>query len=184
VTEYTEADVNKDQAPADQLETFLTEQRDAGRLAREKIQVRGSKAMRVILSMYLVASLLVFFTVLGAAALLYQEYQKPGVRVVDYRPCQFVDEAQHFTLTGKREFSYQQKNILGYEFRKAEAVNEVTQLDVNGEAMTVVGLTADAWWGVHIGTGEKGVQILKPAHTYIVTAGKKAVVVNYHQFCR
>jgi hypothetical protein len=169
---------------ADPLPTAAKLAEDAGARAREKIKSRGSRVRRTVLTTYLVLNFLLLAVIAAGAYYLYLEYNKPGKRVVTYKNCEFTDENQHFTLTGRREYSYLQKSLFGLDIRHADNVTETTQLDVQGTAMTVVGLTADKWWGVYIGTGEKGIQILKDAHTYIVTSDKKAVVINYEQFCQ
>jgi hypothetical protein len=168
----------------DSLLLMPEDHNDAGARAREKIQARGGRVKRALLMSYLFINFIVIAVISAGAYYLYLEYNKPGKRIVTYKNCEFVDEKQHFTLTGRREYSYMQKSLFGLDIRHADNVMETTQVDVKGTAMTIVGLTADQWWGVYIGTGEQGIKLLKDAHTYIVTSDKKAVVINYEQFCQ
>lgn len=157
---------------------------DAGSLARAKVQARGAKVKQVVVRTYVILTLLLLAAIGAGIYYLYLEYSKPGKRVVDYRPCEYVDEKQNIRITGRREYSYMQKTLFGHDFRQSDNVMEKTQIDVVGNAMMIVGLGGEKWWGVHVGTGERGIQMLNDAHTYIITMDKKAAVIDYTQFCQ
>ena len=157
---------------------------DAGSLARAKVQARGAKVKQVVVRTYVILTLLLLAAIGAGIYYLYLEYSKPGKRVVDYRPCEYVDEKQNIRITGRREYSYMQKSMFGHDFRQRDNVIETTQIDINGNALTIVGLDNGKWWAIPVGMGEKGIQLLKPAHTYVVTMDKKAAVINYTQFCQ
>lgn len=157
---------------------------DAGSLARAKVQARGAKVKQVVVRTYVILTLLLLAAIGAGIYYLYLEYSKPGKRVVDYRPCEYVDEKQNIRITGRREYSYMQKSMFGHDFRQSDNVIETTQIDINGNALTIVGLDNGKWWAIPVGMGEKGIQLLKPAHTYIITMDKKAAVIDYTQFCQ
>jgi len=157
---------------------------DAGALAREKIQIRDGKVKQVLVKTYLSFMTLVILVIAAVVWFAYAEYQKPGKRIVDYRPCIAVNESQNMEVTGRREFSYLQKSLFGFEYREAGDVTEATQIDVSGSSMTIVGLHDGGWWSTYVGEGEQGVQILKDASLYVITSGKKSMVIDYEEFCR
>lgn len=157
---------------------------DAGTKAREKVQARGIKVKRVIVRTYVTLTLLLLAVIAAAVYYVYLEYHKPGLRIITYKNCEFVDESQKFRITGRREYSYMQKSMFGHDFRQSDNVIETTQIDINGNALTIVGLDNEKWWAIPVGMGEKGIQLLKPAHTYVVTMDKKAAVIDYEQFCQ
>lgn len=45
-------------------------------------------------------------------------------------------------------------------------------------------VSKDRWWGVSVQEGERGIQQLKPAHTYVFSSGQNVAVVDYNSFCR
>lgn len=157
--------------------------RDAGVEARERLETKrkSRKVLRTVLSV------LAFFLITAVSATgyrVYLEYKKPGVRVTDYRTCKYVSEEQNFELTGKREYSYMQKEFFGIQYRESKKVTESTEVDVRGSAMNIVGLNQGTWKSVYVGEGERGIQILMPAELYVITMGKKTAVFNYADFCK
>jgi len=172
----------------DLVNNFLSGQKnkssDAGRQAREKIQARSKSIGATLLRTYLLISGLFFAVVGGAAWYLYTQVKMPGVMVTDTRPCEFVDEGRGIHLTGRRHYSYMERELFGIQYKDSSKVREETELDVNGTSMNVVGLNSDSWWGVFIGQGEKGIQLLKPASVFVFTIGPKNVVVNDRDFCK
>ncbi|MNZ25628.1 hypothetical protein D3C78_427980 [compost metagenome] len=72
-------------------------------------------------------------------------------------------------------------------YRLEKDIIERTQIDIRGEAITVVGLTGNkdkSFWAKYADTGERGIMILDDAHQYVFTTKKKAVVLDYESFCR
>lgn len=157
---------------------------DAGTLAREKVQVRHSQVKSTLLKTYLFFCTLVVIALIGLGWYLYAAFTAPGTLVTDTRPCEFIDEARSINLTGRRHYSYMEKELFGIQYRDSSKVRTETELDVKGTAMNVVGLSNGGWWGLHIGTGEKGIQLLKPASVLVFTIGTKNVVVNDSVFCK
>lgn len=157
--------------------------RDAGVEARDRLKnKRKSRQALWMMLGFLFLSVIILLAVAGYRV--YLEYKKPGVRVTDYRTCKYVSEEQNFELTGKREYSYMQKEFFGIQYRESKKVTESTEVDVRGTAMSIVGLSQGAWKSVYVGEGERGIQILMPAELYVITMGKKTAVFNYADFCK
>lgn len=157
--------------------------RDAGAEARERLESKR-KSRKVLWTVLTVLTLFLIAAVSLAGYRVYLEYKKPGVRVTDYRTCKYVSEEQNFELTGKRKYSYMQKEFFGIQYRESKKVTESTEVDVRGTAMNIVGLSEGAWESVYVGEGERGIQILMPAELYVITIGKKTAVFNYADFCK
>jgi hypothetical protein len=158
---------------------------DAGDVAREKILTRGQKVKRAMVRTYILFITLAVLIVGGAAGYVYYEFTKPGKRMVDYRACQYVDEKQGIEITGKREYSYLERSLLGVHFRLDKDIEEKTQIDIKGDSITVAGIVKDGtWWSKFADMGERGIMILNHADQYVFATKKKAVVVGYEQFCR
>ena len=157
--------------------------RDAGAEARERLESKR-KSRKVLWTVLTVLTLILITAVSLAGYRVYLEYKKPGVRVTDYRTCTYVSEEQNFELTGKRKYSYMQKEFFGIQYRESKKVTESTEVDVRGTAMNIVGLSEGAWESVYVGEGERGIQILMPAELYVITIGKKTAVFNYADFCK
>lgn len=157
---------------------------DAGILARERLEIKRFKRARTltrILTCFLI-TLVGGFSAAGYTA--YVELNKPGVRYTDYRECKYEDPDQKLELTGKREYSYLQKEFFGLQYRQGNQVTEQTVMNVRGNSMSIVGLSKEAWKSIYVGEGEQGIQILMPAELYVVTLGKKTAVFNYADFCK
>lgn len=157
--------------------------RDAGAEARKRLESKR-KSRKVLWTVLTVLTLFLIAAVSAAGYRVYLEYKKPGVRVTDYRTCKYVSEEQNLELTGKREYSYMQKEFFGIQYRESKKVTESTVVDVRGTAMNIVGLSEGKWKSVYVGEGERGIQILMPAELYIITMGKKTAVFNYADFCK
>lgn len=157
---------------------------DPGAVARDRLKSRASKLKTAVVRTYIVLTTLVLLALGGAGWYVYDAFTNSASRYVDYRPCSYVDEANGITITGRREFSYMQHSVLGMQFRMEGKVDEKTQIDVQGESMTVVGMTGSKWWATYIDVGERGIQILKPADVYVITTKKKAAIIDYSAFCR
>ncbi|MCY1294969.1 hypothetical protein D9M70_442890 [compost metagenome] len=158
--------------------------RDPGIDARERVKARAAKVKTVMMRTYLLVTLMLFTAVGGAGYYGHQQYLASGVRYTDYRPCSYVDEKHGIEITGRRSYSYKQHSILGFQFRDMRKVDEQTQIDVRGNSITIVGLTTEGWWASYVDEGERGIEILKPASSYVFTTLKKAAVVDYNSFCR
>lgn len=157
--------------------------RDAGAEARERLESKR-KSRKVLWTVLTVLTLFLIAAVSLAGYRVYLEYKKPGVRVTDYRTCKYVSEEHNFELTGKRKYSYMQKEFFGIQYRESKKVTESTEVDVRGTAMNIVGLSEGAWESVYVGEGERGIQILMAAELYIITIDKKTAVFNYADFCK
>lgn len=162
----------------------LTPQRDPGQEARVRLQNRAKKIKVTMARIYMGFTLMVFIALAAVVYYGYDQYKTSAVRYVDYRPCQYVNEKHGVEITGRREFSYMQHSILGIQIRDSKAIDEKTQIDVRGDAMTIVGMNGKEWWSVFVDMGERGIQMLNPAETYIVTTKGKAAVIDYAAFCR
>ncbi|MNO12964.1 hypothetical protein D3C76_25840 [compost metagenome] len=172
--------------PSDLLK--LSGPRDPGVVAREKLETRSQKIKKAAVRTYLILLTLLLATIGGLVYYVYhQTFEVPGKRMVDYRPCSYTDEKLGLEITGKREYSYLERSLFGVHYRLEKDIDERTEIDIKGDAITVVGLnpTADKkWWAKFADMGERGIMILDPADQYVFTLKKKAVVVNYDQFCR
>jgi hypothetical protein len=178
-------DKNNDEVNAADLSRLASGiRRDPGSIARDRMNARAAQLKKVMVRTYLLITLVLFGAVGGLGYYGYNEYTTSGVRYVDYRPCKYEDEKTGITITGRRSYSYMQHSILGFQFRDTSKVDEQTQIDVNGSAITVVGLSKDSWYSLYVDTGEQGIQILKPAMSYVFTTQKKAAYVGYDSFCR
>ena len=156
---------------------------DAGAMAREKLNAkRRSRKSLWITFIALILGVLIAIGIAGYRV--YQEYLKPGVRVTDYRECKYEDPEQKLELTGKREYSYVQKEFFGIQYRDSKKVMEKTVVNVRGSSMSITGLQEGSWKAVYVGEGEQGIQILMPAELYVISVGKKVAVFNYNDFCR
>jgi hypothetical protein len=102
--------------------------------------------------------------------------------VTDTRSCSLEIDGKE--LTGTREYSYPFTEILGFRLIDTKHIEETTKVDIRGESLRVVGLNNTEWWTVKVGVGEKGIQQLKPAHTYTFVLGDKVGVVPYRAFCK
>ncbi len=169
-------------ADAGSIPKFSNE--DAGQKARKKVQARAGSVRTALLRTYLLITGIFFLLVAGAAWYLYTHIKTPGVMVTDTRPCEYVDEERGIRLTGRRHYSYMERELFGIQYKDSSKVMEETELDVKGSSMNVVGLSTDSWWGLHIGQGEQGIQLLKPATVLVFTLGQKNVVVNDRDFCK
>jgi len=174
MTEFTDYDaLTMDKKP----------QVDAGLVAREKLEAK--RKSRKGLWLTLTAFILGVLIALGLAGhRVYQEYLKPGVRVTDYRECLYEDAERKIELTGKREYSYVQKEFFGIQYRDSKQVLEKTVINVRGNAMSITGLSEGSWQSVYVGEGEQGIQILMPADLYVISLGKKVAVFDYQSFCK
>ncbi len=157
---------------------------DAGDQARDKVTARASKVKRTLAQIYFSFTSLVILLVAGLVWYFYQTMTGISPVVTDTRPCYFQDEAKGIELTGRRHYTYPQKSLFGIDFRDTRHVTHTTELDVRGTSMNVVGLKTDGWWGVYIGEGEKGIQMLENASVLVFTLGKKNVVINDKDFCK
>lgn len=157
---------------------------DPGIAARDRMKSRAAKVKTVMMRTYLLITLLLFAAVGGVGYYGHQQYMASGTRYTDYRPCSYVDEKHGVEITGRRSYSYMQHSIFGFQFRDMRKVNEQTQIDIKGNSITIVGLTPEGWWASYVDEGERGIEILKPANSYVFTTLEKAAVVDYSSFCR
>lgn len=161
---------------------------DPGIRARTRLETRGQKIKRAAVRTYLILLTLLVAVVGGLGYYIYhQTFEVPGKRLTDYRPCSYVDEKLGLEITGRREFSYLERSLFGVHYRLEKDISERTQIDIRGEAITAVGLTGDKakpFWAKFADMGERGIMILDPANQYVFTTKKKAVVIDYDQFCR
>lgn len=100
--------------------------RDAGAEARERLESKR-KSRKVLWTVLTVLTLILITAVSLAGYRVYLEYKKPGVRVTDYRICKYVSEEHNFELTGKRKYSYMQKEFFGIQYRESKKVTESTE---------------------------------------------------------
>lgn len=157
---------------------------DAGTKAREKVKNRKSVAQRAVV-IWNFLLLTVVLCVIGLGSVLYYKVSKtPKVYQVDSRPCEYTDEKTGITLTGTRYYSYYQQDLFGFQWRDGKAVDETTELDLTGSAMTIMGVGNGQWWYKYIDDGETGLERMKSAELYQFVIGKRAVAVPYRKFCR
>lgn len=150
----------------------------------EKLAARREQIRRKVARTYMFFITLIILLIAAAVGYVYYEMTKPGKRFTDYRSCSYVDEKNGIELTGQRRYSYLERSLFGVQFRQSKDTLEQTELNVRGTAMSVVGLRDGGWYSSFVGTGEKGVEILKPSELYIVTMGSKVAVFEYEQFCQ
>lgn len=157
---------------------------DAGIMARERLEIKRFKRTKVLMRVmtFLLITLVVFLAAVGYGV--YTELNKPGVRYNDYRECKYEDLENKLELTGKRKYSYLQKEFLGFQYRQGKDTTEQTVINVRGSSMSIVGLSDGGWKSIYVGEGEQGVQILMDADLYVVTVGRKSAVFNYADFCK
>lgn len=158
--------------------------RDPGIAARDRMKARAHTVKKVMIRTYMLVTLAVFAAIGGSGYWGYKQYMASGIRYTDYRPCSYIDEKHGVEITGRRTYSYMQHSVLGFQFRDMRKVNEQTQIDIKGNSITIVGLTPEGWWASYVDEGERGIEILKPASSYVFTTLKKAAVVDYNSFCR
>jgi hypothetical protein len=168
----------------DYREILQRTRRDPGAIARERVVSRGNRVKVALVRTYLLITLVIFLGIGGLAKYGHMQYVESGMRYSDYRPCKYENEKHGVVITGRRSYSYMQHSVFGFQFRDMSKVDEQTQIDVTGDSITVVGMSPENWWSLYVGPGERGIQILKPAQTYVFTSDKKAAVVNYNDFCR
>jgi hypothetical protein len=103
-------------------------------------------------------------------------------RFSDDRLCS--SEIGGYKVTGKRTYSYPYMEIYGFRFIDTKKIDERTVVDIRGDAVLILGQSADMWWSVAVGAGEQGIQILKEANQYTFVSGKKALIVSSKEFCK
>lgn len=160
---------------------------DAGEKAANLLRTRMKKAARTALvRTWMIFSLVLLIAVASAVGAGYYFYQHRTVTNVTFeRACKWPINDK-LEVTGRRTYNFQQNELFGIRWNDAKSVVEQTRVDVAGKQMLVVGLTADnKWWGYPITMGERGIQILKPAETYVfVVEGNQVGAVKYDEFCK
>lgn len=150
----------------------------------DKMRKRRASIKRKLLLTYVTTISLVLVVLTGVVGWVYYQYQQPTQRYTDYRLCKYIDEKHGIELTGKREFSYQERSLFGFDFKDRSSVLEKTYIDLRGDSMSIVGFDDKGWSSTFIGKGEMGIQLLKVAHTYIITMERKVAVIDYNSFCK
>lgn len=184
---------------------------DAGTLAREKVERRSlaAKAGGVIRWTVMWCLFLAFVAI--ALIAWYGKYTMVTGRLTDERMCS-AKLSEEDAVTGRRTFNYSYREVFGLRIIDTKTITERTEVDIRGQAMTIVGLvgeepiedvamsnntiegkvqergakhpTGALWWAVDIQMGEKGIQYLKHADTYTFVVDNKVAVVEYASFCR
>lgn len=171
----------------DVIQSLYKPKQDAGEKAANLLRTRMKKVARTaLIRTWMVFSLILTIAVAALAGAGYYFWQHRVVTPVTYeRACrwQINDKLE---VTGRRTYTFQQNELFGIRWNDAKGVLEKTSVDVIGKQMLVVGLTADdKWWGYPISTGERGIQNLKPADSYVfVIEGDKVGAVKYNEFCK
>lgn len=162
---------------------LLFPSKEAGAVARERIQARGA-AYQAARALKLVMGGFILFFLLGLAGIaVYGWETRVTATNIDLRRC--IAKVGEMNVTGTRTFDYPYTEIFGFRFIDTGHIIESTRMNLNGNAITVVGQLGDSWWAIPIGAGEQGNQLLKPADNYtFVIEGKHAGVVEYNSFCR
>lgn len=181
---------------ADHLERLLTESVedsldsvDKGAKAREALmayqeQLRQRKRKRIrFWTGWLVFLLLITGIIYGTWKTL-PEYVVTG-RYTVTSECKASFDNGKGEITGKREYSYAYKSLLGYHLVDEGSALERTVINVNGDRLTVLGWDQKTGktWRQNIGAGERGIAILKHADLYWFLSDKGMATVPYTAFC-
>lgn len=157
---------------------------DAGILAREKAKGRSFKA-KVRRAWNWTKAIILLLLLLAGAFLYWQYTVRKHTYVVEPRICFFETADKSIRLTGTRYYSYTQNEMLGYRWAHTDDVSVKTEIDVKGDSMVITGLGGpDGPTSKYVPQGERGVQVLTPATTYVVTLDKRSVVLESNKFCR
>lgn len=88
-------------------------------------------------------------------------------------------------ITGKRTYSYAYRSLFGYHLVDESTVLERTEINVVGDKMIIFGLKGKDYWRQNIGSGERGIAILKPADMYFFFNDKNtAPPITHNAFCK
>jgi len=170
-----------------EVERDLIQTRDAGERAANLMRSRMKQAARrALVRTWTIFSLLLFLGTVTAAGLGYYFWQHRTITHVTYeRNCRWPINDK-LEITGRRTYDFQQNELFGIRWNDAKGVTEQTRVDVVGKQMLVIGLTADdKWWAYPISMGERGIQPLKSASSYVfVVDGDKVGAAKYEEFCK
>ena len=157
---------------------------DPGALAREKVKGRSFKA-KVRRAWNWTKAIILLLLLLAGTFLYWQYTVRKHTYVVEPRICFFETADKSIRLTGTRYYSYTQNEMLGYRWAHTDDVSVKTEIDVKGDSMVITGLGGpDGPTSKYVPQGERGVQVLAPATTYVVTLDKRSVVLESNKFCR
>lgn len=162
----------------------MDDSHDAGTRARMKMNARiaAQKAAAFTKKVILLTVLAAIATAL--AVIYYGHETRITGTYVDHRECSLELQGD-YTITGKRTYTYPYVEVFGFRVVQTGQIDEVTQIDLKGTSIVTIGQTNDEWWAINNGTGERGIQILKPANSYsFVVNGDRVGVVTYKSFCR
>jgi len=156
---------------------------DAGQAAKEKLTVKQAAIKTAYMVRFTILSFIGFFLLGLAGYGAWAWEHRVQSAFTDYRTCSV--KVGNKEVTGTRSFTYPFTEVLGYRFIDTKHIHQETKIDIRGDAITIVGTQGDKWWAIPVGTGERGVQLLKPADAYtFVIDGKDAGVIEYNSFCR
>lgn len=143
---------------------------------------RLMKAVRDVIIMILVGAVVL---VSGA---LYMEYKSGTLiktrYVVDYRPCSV--SSGDYTISGKRYYSYPEKEILGYRIIDKSKVEEKTEFDFLNVYSTVIMLDGTESKHITIDGGTRSTVLLPnvPEYAFIFGDDRQVVVAEYNKICK
>lgn len=175
-------------APPDEIDKALEQAapdvwEDKGAIAKDRLAIT-LKATKKRMWKYRIALWLSWLALLGALGTFGFQYAMENVkygRYTDERSCK-VSKGD-FVVTGKRTYSYPYKTLFGFRVTNENDMIVKTVVNVNGSKFSVLGLTDTKYWEVNIGTGEKGIAMLKDANTYIFSSDKVKIVATEGGFC-
>lgn len=158
---------------------------DTGVQARERLTVK-QKALRVasMIRLFIVGFIVIFLLAAGGYGY-YQWDKRLVATTTDTRSCSVKIGDGDNTITGTRSYTYKFTEFMGYQFRDTRKVDEKTQIAINGTPITIIAMSGKNYTPIHVGMGEKGVQIIPKADMYAFTLdGKQTTMVEYRAFCR
>ena len=125
----------------------------------------------------------VITVLLLAAGVFYYYYDsQPTYSAADARTC--VLTAGSHILTGERMYFYNYKEIFGWRLIDVSTIEESTMYDVEGFALTVVGVKDGAkWFSTKHELGETGYRPLGDAASYTFIINGVPAVTSYDDFC-
>lgn len=157
---------------------------EVGIVANERLKEKRTAVQKALRTFKFLVWGCVLGGLLGIAGLVWWAYEhRVSGYVTDERSCSL--EIGKRLLTGTRAYSYHFNDYLGWRFIDTRAVEEKTTVQVRGYAFTVVNLTGDKHDVTRVGTGEQGIQILKPADKYVFLFEDGGVgVSDYRSLCK
>lgn len=87
-------------------------------------------------------------------------------------------------ITGKRTYSYAYKSLFGYHLVDESTRLEKTEINIDGNKLTILGQEGSKWWRQNIGLGERGTVALKPAELYWFVSDKNTALSPHSGLCK